>query len=341
MCEENNGRVKKMMNVEIMKYVVNAYDNNEPTIGNFLIEKWNQTEGSLKLGRASANFIYNFDNGEQKQVLRIAPESERTEQQILAELDFMEYLQKKGFPVPKVILSKDNKRIEKLTTEMGSFFAVALQRCPGKIYELNELPHELFIEWGKLTATIHKLSLDYKPQNNRKRRTWIKDIITTTKYLPDNEFELKGILLELVDQINEFPKDENYGLIHYDLELDNILWNNGSYYVIDFDDSAYYHYIADLAFALEELREQNPETEKQMLNGFISGYKEIKSLPNDWLNQLDCFFSLMDILKYARTLQAYENTNPEEDPQWLADLRKRHMKKLNETKEKMIKKWNL
>jgi Ser/Thr protein kinase RdoA (MazF antagonist) len=330
-----------MMNVDIMSEIVQAFDNGEPTIGDFIIEKWSHDKDSVRMRRASANFIYQFRNKQQQYILRLAPETERTKKQILAELDFMLYLKSKKFPAPDIIPSINGNLVEELNTENRSYFGVVFQKCPGIHYELTKLPDDLFFEWGRLTALIHKYSQTFEPDNNRKRRSWTNDIRRTFNWLPKNEFQLKEILLDLVDEINSFPKNENYGLIHFDLELDNILWNDKQYCVIDFDDAAYYHYIADIAFALEEIREEEANFRQQKLNNFIDGYKKIKSLPLNWNEQLECFYLLLDILKYARTLHAYDNTNPDNYPEWLADLHKRHMNSLKETRKKLIKKWNL
>ncbi|NHJ38476.1 MAG: phosphotransferase [Asgard group archaeon] len=329
-----------MMNVDIMSEVVEAYDKGEPTIGNFFAERWFHNKNSVKMRRASANFIYMFQNNKQELILRIAPETERSKQQILAELDFMLHLKNSAFPVPEIIPSINDNLVEELKTANRSYFGVVFQRCPGIHYELNNIPIDLINEWGKLTALIHKYSQTFEPNNKRKRRTWTNDIIKTLNWLPESDFQLKDILLNLMDEINSFPIDENYGLIHFDLELDNILWNQNQYYVIDFDDAAYYHYIADIAFALEEIRDEKDIFRQKILDNYIKGYTTIKSLPNNWQDQLECYFTLLDILKYARTLHAYDKTNPKNYPQWLTDLYKRHMNSLNEKRMKIIKKWN-
>ena len=41
--------------------------------------------------------------------------------------------------------------------------------------------------------------------------------------------------------------------IHFDFELDNIVWNTDKTGIIDFDDSAFYWFVADIAFALRDL----------------------------------------------------------------------------------------
>ncbi|NHJ46939.1 MAG: phosphotransferase [Asgard group archaeon] len=336
MFEVNNGCVNNMMNVDIMSEIVEPFDNKEPTIGDYIIEKWIHDEGTLRMRRVSANAIFEFQNKKQHFILRMAPDSERTKKQIHSELDFMIHLKNKNFSVPEIIPSINGNLIEELKTESRNYFAVVFQKCPGKHIEIDEIPLDQVVEWGRLTALIHQHSQTFEPRNNRKRRYWTDDVMKTLQLIPKEDNELKEILLDLVDEINEFPKDEYFGLIHFDLELDNILWNNNNYYVIDFDDAAYYHYIADLSFALEEIREKKTDVSQNILNNFVSGYEQIKSLPSNWKEQFDCFCKMLDVLKYARTLHAYENTNPKKYPDWLAELHDRHMNNLKDIKKKLI-----
>jgi Ser/Thr protein kinase RdoA (MazF antagonist) len=329
---------KTMMNMNIMMDLVNAFDNGEPTIGDFIIEKWHHTKGTLKLRRASANFIFYYQNNQQDFVLRLTPNSERTKLQILAELDFMQYLLNNNFPVPEIISSQDGNLIEEYNTDGRTYLGVAFQKCPGVHYEINELPETLTVIWGQLVARFHELSQTYKPKSTRKRKTWADDVMNILNWLPENDFQIKELLLNQAEEINSYPKDEHYGLIHYDLELDNILWNGNNYYVIDFDDATYYHYIADIACAIDESRFEKPEIREMIQRNFLTGYQRIRDLPPNWQEQFDCFCILMDIMDYARTLHAYKNTDPSTYPEWVTKLHSRHMKVIAETKTKLIRK---
>jgi Ser/Thr protein kinase RdoA (MazF antagonist) len=201
---------------------------------------------------------------------------------------------------------------------------------------MNKLPIKLITEWGKLTALFHNLSQSFYPKSNRKRKTWMDDVISILKWLPEDEYQLKELLLNQIDEINSYSKEGNYGLIHYDLELDNILWDGDSYSIIDFDDATYYHFVADIACAIDESRFEKPRIRQRIQRNFLAGYKQIRELPNNWQEQFNCFCILMDILDYARTLHAYENTDLETYPDWLTKLYIRHMNDLDETKKKLL-----
>ncbi len=329
-----------MMNVEIMWKEVYKDDNKLPSIGTQMIEFWDYEEGTLKPWRASANFIYPYKQNGQDRILRIVPDSERTVKQILAELDFMDHLRKQGLPILEPLLSKKGKKIESGKNENGLFHAVVYDRAPGKYIEFEDLNEKQWLECGRMMARLHNASLKFKPHPERRRRTWIDDIIISIQKLSEEDVEIKKILLHLQKVVDKIPKEEFYGLIHYDFCYDNIIWDNDSYVIIDLDDAAYYPFVADIAYGIDDVREQTPEREEQILNWFSTGYKEIKQLPTDWREQLNLFYDLEDSIKYARTLYAYHGTDPEQYPEWLTKLKERHFKSMKAEKERLIAKYN-
>ena len=330
------------MNVDLMKKVVDDFDDGKDVVGTKLIKRWMHDEGSLKLWRASSNFIYVFRENDERKILRVTPDAERSIDLLLAEMDFTDHLRKKGILIPKPIPSYDQNKIETLITDFGTFHGVVFNFIEGDcIDDHNEFDETRFVEWGRILARIHEAALSFKPRSNRKRKTWEDDIEMAIGWLPQEEKELREKLQSIKEWIKSIPQDEFYGLLHYDVEPDNIIWTEKSYYIIDFDDAAYYPFVADLSFALEEIRKEEPDVEGEMLYKFIKGYTSVKSLPKDWEYQLEQFYTLMDIYKYARVIHAYENTEPKTDREWTQKMRERHKERMKETKKKLFDSWNL
>jgi Ser/Thr protein kinase RdoA (MazF antagonist) len=63
-----------------------------------------------------------------------------------------------------------------------------------------------------------------------------------------------------------------YGLVHADLDLDNVLDHHGQARVIDFDDASWGHYALDLAIAADGV----PEARRPVL---LAGYQAVRPLP--------------------------------------------------------------
>jgi Ser/Thr protein kinase RdoA (MazF antagonist) len=67
-----------------------------------------------------------------------------------------------------------------------------------------------------------------------------------------------------------------YGLVHADLDLDNVLDHNGQARVIDFDDASWGHYALDLAIAADGV----PEMLRPVL---LAGYQAVRPLPPGYI----------------------------------------------------------
>ncbi|MHA1170750.1 MAG: phosphotransferase enzyme family protein, partial [Candidatus Heimdallarchaeota archaeon] len=161
------------MNVDIMKKVFNDSDDGKDVVGTRLIKRWKHDEGSLKLWRASSNFIYTFRENDKRKILRVTPDAERTLDLLLAEKDFTDHLRKKGIPIPKPIPSLDQNKIETLITDFGTFHGIVTDFIEGDcIDDHNEFDDERFVEWGRILARIHKAALSFKPNPKRRRKTW-------------------------------------------------------------------------------------------------------------------------------------------------------------------------
>jgi Ser/Thr protein kinase RdoA (MazF antagonist) len=329
-----------MMNVEIMWKEVAKIDKGQQCIGRQVIDQFNHDACSLQFWRVSANFIYMFTYKEQERVLRITPASKRTIKQIQAEIDFIEYLSEKGLPVLRPINSRNHKQIETLENENGVFHAVAYPRASGAFIVFKELARQHWQTCGRMMARLHNESLDFKPHKNKRRRTWKDDLEITREKLSAKNQELLKILDLIETKVEQIIQKEYYGLIHYDLCYDNIIWDGESYVIIDFDDAAYYPLVADIAFGIDDIREEKPEKAEKIFHWFSNGYLEKKSLPDDWKEQLKLFFDLEDIMKYARVLHAYAGTNEKRYPEWLVKLHKRHFSSMKKTKKNLISKWH-
>src|SRR5437762_9663279 len=74
------------------------------TIAESVVERWEHDDDTLRLIRASANFVWRFQAGGLPRFLRFADSSERSRVTIEAEVDFVKFLGNRGvlvaLPVP-------------------------------------------------------------------------------------------------------------------------------------------------------------------------------------------------------------------------------------------------
>jgi Ser/Thr protein kinase RdoA (MazF antagonist) len=94
---------------------------------------WAAAEGSLEPVRESSNFVYRFrDPAGQERYLRIAPPGRRVFGEVVAELDFINYLDAHGVPVSRPVPSLAGKGVEVIETPQGEFYATVFEAVYGQ-----------------------------------------------------------------------------------------------------------------------------------------------------------------------------------------------------------------
>lgn len=307
-----------------LKYL---FDNRE--LAQMLIKNWHYDEDSLemfKLFRISSNAIYPFKYNSQTNLLRFAPLEEKQEKQILAELDFIAYLHEHEYPCLYAIKSKNGCLLEVQNTPWGKYYASVFERVKGQRMDDLTMDEDMIIKIAKALAHLHKLSVQYKPVNEKRLNhldclAWIEGVLTelhTDKKLLQELVKIKQELSELPLNIN------NYGLIHYDFELDNLFYDelSAQINVIDFDDAMYHWYAMDITQCLESIYEEVTDISQERITElFISTYNDNSDQPLELMEYLPLFKRFAKLYQYARiTIALNESWNNE--PEWMERLRK-------------------
>lgn len=310
-----------------------------PDLAKMLLENWYYDPSDpnlLKRFRISANAVYPFTKDDQRCFLRFAPVSEKADKNTAAELEFLEYLRSKGYLTPEPIASKKGEKVLIRDTPWGEYIACAFKAVPGKCLGDDGFTDETAFLYGKSLGSLHSLSAEYKPSGKKRWNhtdvfRWIDKTLET---LPE-EKKAKKEFHSLHENFSRLSVEAgNYGLIHYDFELDNVFYDDrsGTVSVIDFDDAVYHWYAMDIERSLNSLMTDlkeppSEETEKR----FLAGYKSSFPLPEGLKNLLPLFRKFADLYKYTRIKRSIFEKWPNETG-WVVDLRR----KLEEASKKML-----
>ncbi len=123
---------------------------------------------------------------------------------------------------------------------------------------------------------------------------------------------------------------DSFGLIHFDFELDNLLWQEERPWIIDFDSCAWCWYAADIAFALRDLfadRADRVDQSDPRFLSFVEGYRQARQIAQAELDRIPLFLRLHNMITYAGLQRSLEGGSRPDDPDWLAALRKKLMQK--------------
>jgi len=313
-----------MMNFDVMRRLVAEAETGAmdmPTAQSALAH-WGNDAGTLRHLRYSATAIYTFQQAGARRILRLSHPGDRARDQIQAELDFITYLASVGIPAMPALPGRSGEMV--VTVDSWTrFYAAVFEYAPGDTYlELENLSMELVTAWGRTMAQLHLASQTYKPAAPVRRPQWQETLATLASWLPADERAAHNYLAQASAWLSSLPSGpEDYGLIHWDLCIDNLSWDSTQYHIFDFDDAAYFWYAADLAFALDDLQSLPPEPRQRILAAFLDGYRSLRPSIDDWLECLPRFYKFMYLFKYARDLRAMNFANPTLDPPWMSQLR--------------------
>ncbi|WP_158302190.1 phosphotransferase enzyme family protein [Paenibacillus mesophilus] len=118
--------------------------------------------------------------------------------------------------------------------------------------------------------------------------------------------------------------DDNFGLIHYDFQLGNVLWDEHEQHfnVFDFDDSMYHWFAMDIVTTLKDLLESGRQEEQvAKAESFLKGYRSVLSLDEEMIRLIPWFKRFDQLYVFSRILRALENSDIDNAPQWYDGLK--------------------
>lgn len=306
-----------------LKYL---FDNKD--LAHMILKNWEYDYNDpdlLEYYRISANAVYLCKNQGNAFFLRFTPAEEKSKEKILAELEFLSYLRSNGYPAVETILSKSGNELEVVDTPWGTFCAVAFKKASGKQISEMTLTKDLIFGLGKSLGKLHKLSSEFSPVSNKRNdwketMDWMEDVLSTFS----DEIATKNELAILKTYFSKLPTTkENFGLIHYDFEPDNVFYNEitKAYNTIDFDDAIYHWYALDIEQSLDSIRKNMPEKQvESSINEFIKGYRLEYDISDEMLKLLPIFRRYVNLYGYVRILISMEE-KWDNEPDWMIDLR--------------------
>ncbi len=256
-------------------------------------------------------------NGADKYVLRISSLEDRTEEDYLAETEFIRYLAANGAPVADVIPSVQGRLVESIETNGKKIYLSLFEYAKGMLISDNGYRYrngapleEYFYNTGKALGAIHRLSGQYRPVHRRPDFTdkYTADYIN--RLIPDTYTGLKAAITERLEKYRSLPTDaKSYGLVHFDFCDGNyhVDMNTGAITVFDFDNCIYCWYMFDLAHLWTHgvgwyRHIPDPKKRRECMNHYFStileGYRSETDVPEDLLKELPLFID-MTLIEYV------------------------------------------
>lgn len=263
-------------------------------------------------------------SGEKKYVLRISATGDRTEEDYLAETEFVHYLAAGGALVADVIPSKNGRLVERIASENASaepeetaVFASLFEFAKGMLLYDNGYRYregapltEYFYNTGKTLGAIHRLAKTFTPKHRRADYFDKFNMDCIGQLIPNEYAELKTAIADRIRQFKELPKTpDNYGLVHFDFCDGNyhVDMSNGNVTAFDFDNCCYCWYMFDLAHLWTHgigwfMQERDVAKRREGMDWYfshiLSGYRSETDVSEEELSRLPLYID-MTIIEYV------------------------------------------
>ena len=268
-------------------------------------KRYNVDHNSINRVGGFENFIYEYKQHDEEVILRFVHSTHRTFEQVLAEIEFIDYLSDNGANVSTIIKDKDNQIASLIECGNNDYFTVsAFTKAPGSFIREQRNDPQFNYLFGQAVGKLHKLTKTFTPKH--KRYQWYEEdyIEMGKRNLPEDLQYLVKIAEEHQELIKSYAMSvDDYGLIHTDLHFGNMFYDNETLTFFDFDDASYKHFISDIAiiiyyqFGLSPLSDTEIEDKTiAFLKPFLKGYETENKLDKKWFYKLNEFLRLRSII---------------------------------------------
>lgn len=259
------------------------------------LELWDLPGAKLRLAARRENVVYRAESGRGVHALRLHRPGMRGAGEIAAELEFMAAMAGAGLRVPAPLPAKDGA----LWQDVEGRLVSVLSWAPGASFGADTPRDERaagFRALGREMARLHEAADGWSVPAGFERHAWDLDGLTGPRPLwgrCQDHPALSAVERALLEEALAAARGAiraakpDYGLIHADLLIENVLFDQGRPWLIDWDDSGWGYRLFDLATTiLRAAREPDFDAAREAL---IEGYLAERALD---MTLLDTFTAL-------------------------------------------------
>lgn len=286
---------------------------------------WQETDEAnlIVLSENATYIIKNKKTGEKDGVLRVSRPGYHTLSELNSEMMWLRQINDfTPLVVANPIAGLDGKNVQQVKGADGKiYFCVAFKFLSGENPDENDEKNlaSQFEILGETTACLHLQTKNWAESKNLDRTEWnFENVIGEAakwgdwRKFPDmtaeNQNCLENVVKIIKKRLGNYGKNEsNYGLIHADLRLSNLLFENGKIKLIDFDDCGFCWHLFDLACSLSFI-ETKPFV-PELVASWISGYKKVLPFSDADFEEIPTFI-MMRRLQLTAWLGSHHQSFP-------------------------------
>ena len=278
-----------------------------------LLHEWRlPSESTVSLLNISENatFIAQSSTADDKIIMRVHRPDYHTRQEVESELFWIDSLRNEGIvSTARPLDLRSGGRIAVLNHQDEERLVVGFDFLPGNEPAVVDDLKNDFFTLGSITAKLHNHSKSWPIPIGFKRKVWDFESMLGNQPLWGDWRDAMGLepegrqILEqtssiLRQQLSQYGKARNrFGLIHADLRLANLLIDDDTLNIIDFDDCGYCWFMYDFAAAISFMEEDKQIPALQQ--SWVAGYRTITQLSEEDEAAMPMFIILRRILLTA------------------------------------------
>lgn len=255
----------------------NQFDISEIKLAEILnsygLELVNYIEAST--GIENRTIIVNTNRG--KYVIRVYRSDKKTDQSVLAELDYTNYLRNHAIPVPNILDDISGQQLTRLVFDNQSWQIIVMDFHDGS--HAKSYTDRLISQMATIQANMHILSGSYPTDSLPLEELTILRETYFTEQIKHKEItntKLREFLYRAERYTLELSSDLPRGLCHLDYDKENLLSRNGAVLaVLDFDDLAVAPFIVCLAYTLCHIQ---TESGAAAVTQYLADYEATRKL---------------------------------------------------------------
>lgn len=260
--------------------------------------------------------VYGFTLQGQAFVVKAALSTVRTFATLQSQVDWINFLAAHGAPVSRPILSPQGVLVEQLSIADTLVSAVCYEHMPGERPAVPILTAEQWQRWGQTLGKLHTLSMHYTPAPHHEPLDhWHSGASRDRAIIPAEQ----TLVLEKFDALQQtlqgLPTNPQvYGVVHGDVQANNLCLDQGKLWVIDFDACGYHWFLLDIATSLYFTLWERPADQSNatfaafVLENLWAGYAREHVLDAEWLERLPLFLKLIEMHSYVAILEYNQET---------------------------------
>lgn len=246
------------------------------------------------------------------------------------EVKLLAYLRKQGVGVSSVMASLADRLVES-----GSFpqtrYIVLFSAAPGIHLPRQEWNGEVFRRLDREIGKLHRCASRYEPQYGKAEH--ITDWSGSGEYqflqsIPPEETLIRAVAQQVLQEVQAIPRNgENYGILHGDIWLENVLVEGEMLTIIDFQNCERHYYLYDLAVPLYSALEYSfagqgniRDYGQTLAENLLAGYLEEHTLAPEMLEYMPLLLRLKELFEYSQMHLYSDKEKPSEEQVRLFNL---------------------